>query len=77
MLIPGDAMERFVNPQFCLTFDREAVDALEAATRSALGQEAAAAVGGGAPERSGSENRHDAVRESGSQYVHAHMGASE
>ena len=34
-------------------------------------------VVGDAPERSGSENRHDAVRESVSQLFHAQMGASE
>jgi hypothetical protein len=35
------------------------------------------AVVGDAPERSGSESRHDAVRESGSQFFHAQMVSSE
>ena len=34
-------------------------------------------VVGDAPERDGSENRHDAVRESGSQFFHSQVVASE
>jgi hypothetical protein len=54
-----------------------AVDALEAATRSRLVWVADGSVECDAPERSGSENRHDAVRVSGSQLFHAQMVASE
>jgi hypothetical protein len=68
-------VERLVNPPFLWTFEREASTVLsgslawqsmrlEAAIRFALGAVAGVAVGGDAPERSGSENRHDAVRES-------------
>jgi hypothetical protein len=50
---------------------------LEAATRFALGVVVGAGMVGDAPERSGSENRHDAVRVLGPQFFHAQMGASE
>lgn len=51
--------------------------AFEAATRIAAGAVAVGCGVGDAPERGGSEDRHDAVRESGSQLIHAQMGASE
>jgi hypothetical protein len=54
-----------------------AVDALEAATRLAPASEVGVAGVGDAPERGGSEFRHDAVRESVSQFFHAQMVSSE
>ena len=80
-------MERFVKPLFRWTFEREvsrvlsrvafglAVDA--GGGRWSLGAVVGVAVVGDVPERSGSECRHDAVRESGSQFFHAQVVASE
>jgi hypothetical protein len=84
-----DAVERIVKPRIRLLFEREvlglsgfvfglAVGCVEAATRwVAAVTVVGAVVVGDAPGRGGSEDRHDAVRESKSQLFHAQMGASE
>jgi hypothetical protein len=84
-------VERLVNPQLRWTFEREASTvlsrvgwlglAVDAFWRLLLADAsewvADGSVDGDAPERSGSEFRHDAVRESVSQFFHAQMVASE